>query len=1246
MLALFVTAGLLLAATCWGTAAWRYGLPYGGEIRPNPFSDGSLRLTNLLYTMPHRALQTMPYVPVGARGTLTLRPRVTDWINSPGFPGGAVLIDIRPSSTTIGIQGSLFSPISQAYAAAGSTSKPCKEGDVWDEKREDCIPEEAAVRQRQPQQQTQKQQLSQEPQQQQQQQQQQILEEPPAKEQRAEPILPPLPEQVEPPAGAQRSDFFSNPPPAVGRNPNGGSRLAYALDGSCVTADLCLLVGEGGMAALTKDGGLTWLRADYVRGMPQEFDFLGALPPRESQGVIEAFAISNSGFIMRLEATPEHLILPPQTALSAISQGLLRTDLDLGNGPAFLLLLKRNGQAIRATFNREAMYAGLYIVTTGGRQRLTIGPDGVPMEADPFPDSEVFQPVFITPDGRMRLEATWAGDRGNVNGLTWFDEGGSGWAVGDFGALVKLDPSAEAGDPLYAKIQTPTGANLRNIRFAAPPPGEEDGQARLGWVTSGWFDGNEEGDRPVVLQTLDGGASWERLSYRHWPAPWVFLTGFLAAAAGVRGASARRRYLALKAFLEQQARIAGSVATTDKPIGWDDDDVIGLKPIAKALSLFIRNRDTEPPVSFGITGAWGTGKSSLMHLVAEDLRGHGARPVTFNAWHHQTETHLLAALLETIRAQGVPSWWTLSGLLFRFKLQIGRLGDLKTLLAISFVVALAISMVALVKGLPVTTTLNQLLHPLVVELNTGSLGVRLIKWIAGSLGASGATLMLLFGLLRSLQQLKVITVKPAALMARLSRRAGIAQFEQQLGFRHRFQQEFGQVCKALRGGDSPGMVIFIDDLDRCRPDNVLVVLESVNFLVSAGPCFVVLGIDEEKVIQSVAHGFKDSILVPPNEADRTTELKPSGLQVFQFARNYLEKLINISVPVPVMDAEQSGDLMSQGAAKAVKEGQGAAARKRPEKAGVLSPWPRKIRSGLRFGLDLLGGMVPISVTLFLVFQWIGNLLPPKAADGTTNADARQEGASTEPRSGEGGAQGEQTAADAGPDLNIGAEPTAVADPASLTAVSWWWLIFLLSFAALAVALLFVRRATGLDEAEPRDRQEFKYALHRFLPLIHPCHPTPRAVKRFQNHTRFLAMLLRDPDERRTWLDRLFERAVDDAPDAVQASASQDELEQATIPEEKLVALNALYNFDPKLFDLDESEGRPLLQLCQPAILETFGELSQEQSEAIMWIRDNSSDDEMAAFLALRPTATTVLASSPDPLKLAKPEESEPPKAAE
>lgn len=95
------------------------------------------------------------------------------------------------------------------------------------------------------------------------------------------------------------------------------------------------------------------------------------------------------------------------------------------------------------------------------------------------------------------------------------------------------------------------------------------------------------------------------------------------------------------------------MASSDAEVRLPDDDRLEFGGLARGISRFPRNSETRPPLTLAIAGDWGTGKSSLMQLVCADLRRFGHRPLWFNAWHHQKQEHLFAALLGAVRAQAL-----------------------------------------------------------------------------------------------------------------------------------------------------------------------------------------------------------------------------------------------------------------------------------------------------------------------------------------------------------------------------------------------------------------------------------------------------------------------------------------------------------------------------------------------------------------------------------------------------------------
>lgn len=250
-------------------------------------------------------------------------------------------------------------------------------------------------------------------------------------------------------------------------------------------------------------------------------------------------------------------------------------------------------------------------------------------------------------------------------------EDGAVWAVGSSGTLVRR----RGEDSTFVPTPTGTSADLRSVSFA---------DAGRGYIS---------GAGGTLLASSDGGATWTPLSRRpdgtaagpHWvfPAPWYYASLLLV---GLVLAPAFRRPVVVA-----PERSVADLLVSDRPIEAGDPDPLDFTAVALGLSRFLRNEKTQPPLTLAVTGEWGSGKSSLMNLLRADLRRYGFRPVWFNAWHHQKEEHLLASLLEAVRAQAVPSRWRPEGMLFRLKL-LGirgvRVWPLLAVLLLAFAVSL------------------------------------------------------------------------------------------------------------------------------------------------------------------------------------------------------------------------------------------------------------------------------------------------------------------------------------------------------------------------------------------------------------------------------------------------------------------------------------------------------------------------------------------------------------------------------
>lgn len=77
-----------------------------------------------------------------------------------------------------------------------------------------------------------------------------------------------------------------------------------------------------------------------------------------------------------------------------------------------------------------------------------------------------------------------------------------------------------------------------------------------------------------------------------------------------------------------------------------------LSALVHALARFIDSEDTNPPITVGIYGPWGSGKSSAMRLLQQELeRKKRYISIWFNPWRFHRESDIAAALLQSVVAE-------------------------------------------------------------------------------------------------------------------------------------------------------------------------------------------------------------------------------------------------------------------------------------------------------------------------------------------------------------------------------------------------------------------------------------------------------------------------------------------------------------------------------------------------------------------------------------------------------------------
>lgn len=319
---------------------------------------------------------------------------------------------------------------------------------------------------------------------------------------------------------------------------------------------------------------------------------------------------------------------------------------------------------------------------------------------------------------------------------------------------------------------------------------------------------------------------------------------------------------------------------SDNPLGPDDADTLDRDRMADALATVLGAVDTETPLVVGVFGGWGTGKTSLMRRLEERLAGGEAarRPcLWFEAWKFaRQEQSLWRALILT--------------LIEHLRRQAERLIDDAEPRK-----AAEAELFALEESLYRSMTLKERDGYAIRWGNALPLAADLaLRWAtagAADVGAGGgddaAARQGPFA--RFLGLLKGDDAKEAMqLIEQHERERYVAEVTSMEQFRAAFARALG-LFGIGGAADQRRLFVFVDDLDRCLPDDAVAALEAIKLFLDLPGCVFVLGMDREVVEPGIKARYKPFI--------------EEGGAAFDPAA-YLDKIIQIPFTLPPLGQPQ------------------------------------------------------------------------------------------------------------------------------------------------------------------------------------------------------------------------------------------------------------------------------------------------------------------------------------------------------
>lgn len=272
---------------------------------------------------------------------------------------------------------------------------------------------------------------------------------------------------------------------------------------------------------------------------------------------------------------------------------------------------------------------------------------------------------------------------------------------------------------------------------------------------------------------------------------------------------------------------------------WSDNetktDFLNFEDTVGSVTDILRRKDLHP-LSLGLFGGWGSGKSSLLQMVMEEMeKGPDTIVIYFDAWRFQGYDDARAALLETIGQKLYDIAADNVGFKDKAFSLLGRIDRLRTL-------GLLAEGTAMAMGLPAFGSILR-----------GMEGMR--DTLSGNGDADD---------LRGIKDAKAKTkglIKPKE----------VSTPPQEIeSFRAELNELLTEMGKSL--------YVFIDNLDRCLPKNAIHTLEAVRLFLFMEQTAFVIAADEEMIRVAVRDHYK---------ADSK-----------RLVTDYLDKLVQYPVSVP------------------------------------------------------------------------------------------------------------------------------------------------------------------------------------------------------------------------------------------------------------------------------------------------------------------------------------------------------------
>ena len=264
------------------------------------------------------------------------------------------------------------------------------------------------------------------------------------------------------------------------------------------------------------------------------------------------------------------------------------------------------------------------------------------------------------------------------------------------------------------------------------------------------------------------------------------------------------------------------------------------------------------PISIGVSGAWGTGKSSMIKLIQASLTSRVREPsdsefifVEFNAWLYQGYDDARAALMDVIAARLEKAATVHGKPLDKAKSLLKRVNWLRAAKLV------AGSTVAMSFGLPPTNSVGELIGLVRHAMSEG---------VDDELAEEAKD--------------KAFEIAEEASTLQHPKGGDSSPVKEIQALRETFEEALDELGVTL--------VVLVDDLDRCLPETTISTLEAIRLFLFLKATAFVIAADINVIKLAVRRHFKDA----------------AGAQDELLVTNYFDKLIQVPIRVPPLGTQE------------------------------------------------------------------------------------------------------------------------------------------------------------------------------------------------------------------------------------------------------------------------------------------------------------------------------------------------------